>query len=135
MIRYDEVPGYAHTTSSTFNVRWDPWSAMEDWAEQGIDPADKLVIADATGIKGRSRPLCEYPKWAVGWGWLERPSRGPQPPASNPVEALFASLRHTAEGLGEWAFYAVVAPIAVALIQRIQIGRAHVSTPVTNAKI
>src|SRR3546814_10925315 len=35
-----------------------------DWAEQGINPADKLVIADATGIKGRSRPLCEYPKWA-----------------------------------------------------------------------
>src|SRR3546814_4658530 len=64
MIRYYEVPGYAHTTSSTFNVRWDPWSAMEDWAEQGIDPADKLVIADATGRKGRSRPLCEYPKWA-----------------------------------------------------------------------
>ena len=59
------------------------------------------------------------PKWAVGWGWLERPSRGPQPPASNPVEALFASLRHTAEGLGECAFYAVVALIAVALIQRI----------------
>src|SRR3546814_8356144 len=50
---------------------------------------------------------------------LFRSSRGPQPPASNPVEALFASLRHTAEGLGEWAFYAVVALIAVALIQRI----------------
>src|SRR3546814_11511077 len=40
------------------------------------------------------------PKWAVGWGWLERPSRGPHPPASNPVEALFANLRHTAEGMG-----------------------------------
>src|SRR3546814_14907978 len=38
MIRYYEVRGYAHTTSSTFNVRWDPWSALEDWAEPGIDP-------------------------------------------------------------------------------------------------
>src|SRR3546814_13843388 len=59
------------------------------------------------------------PKWAVGWGWLERPSRGPQPPASNPVGALFASLRHTAEGLGEWSFSAAVALISVATIHRI----------------
>jgi predicted ferric reductase len=57
------------------------------------------------------------PRWAVGWGWLERPARGERPPIENPVEALFAGLRGSAEGLGEWAFYACVLLIALALIQ------------------
>ncbi|MFG1348713.1 ferric reductase-like transmembrane domain-containing protein [Xanthobacter autotrophicus] len=57
------------------------------------------------------------PKWAVGWGLLERPARGPRPPITNPVEAFFSSLRGTAEGIGEWAFYAAVVLIALALIR------------------
>lgn len=57
------------------------------------------------------------PKWAVGWGLLERPARGPRPPIANPIEAFFSSLRGTAEGIGEWAFYAAVALIALALIR------------------
>jgi len=56
------------------------------------------------------------PQWAVGWGLLERPTRGPRPPISNPVEAYFSSLRDTAESIGEWAFYAAVILIALALI-------------------
>lgn len=59
------------------------------------------------------------PKWAVGWGWLERPTHGPQPAFDNPLEAWLASQRGVAEGLGEWAFYAAVILIAIALIQRI----------------
>ncbi|WP_425514568.1 ferredoxin reductase family protein [Ancylobacter dichloromethanicus] len=57
------------------------------------------------------------PKWAVGWGWLERPVRGERPPIENPVEAFFANLRGSAEGVGEWAFYAAVLLIALALIR------------------
>ncbi|MBR0714931.1 ferric reductase-like transmembrane domain-containing protein [Bradyrhizobium liaoningense] len=57
------------------------------------------------------------PKWAVGWGWLERPARGARPAIENPVEAFFARLREPAEGFGEWAFYATVVLIALALIQ------------------
>jgi predicted ferric reductase len=57
------------------------------------------------------------PKWAVGWGWLERPVRGPRPPVANPIEQLFMTLRGSAEGVGEWAFYATVALIALALIK------------------
>lgn len=57
------------------------------------------------------------PKWAVGLGWLERPARGERPVLDNPVEAYFASLRGTAEGIGEWAFYAAVLLIALALIR------------------
>ncbi|MFG1320859.1 ferredoxin reductase family protein [Xanthobacter autotrophicus] len=57
------------------------------------------------------------PKWAVGWGLLERPVRGARPPIANPVEALLSGLRGTAEGVGEWAFYAAVLLIALALIR------------------
>ena len=57
------------------------------------------------------------PRWAVGWGWLERPVRGARPAIENPVEAFFAGLRGTAEGLGEWAFYATVILIALALVK------------------
>jgi len=57
------------------------------------------------------------PKWAVGWGWLERPVRGEMPVFENPVQALFMSLRGTAEGVGEWAFYAAIVLIVLALIK------------------
>jgi len=56
------------------------------------------------------------PKWAVGWGLLERPARGPRAPIDNPVQATIAGLRGTAEGWGEWAFYGAVILIALALI-------------------
>lgn len=59
----------------------------------------------------------QAPKWAVGWGWLARPERGARAAIENPVQQLFASLRGTAEGLGEWAFYAVVLLIVVALVK------------------
>lgn len=58
------------------------------------------------------------PKWAVGWGWLERPARGARAAIENPVEAWFSSQRGLAESLGEWAFYAAVVLIALALIRR-----------------
>ena len=60
----------------------------------------------------------QAPKWAVGWGWLIRPGRGPRPVPENPVELLFQGLRGTAEGVGEWAFYAAVLLIALALLKR-----------------
>lgn len=60
----------------------------------------------------------QAPKWAVGWGLIERPVRGERPPIEDPVEAFLMSQRGNAEGLGEWAFYAAVVLIALALIQR-----------------
>lgn len=60
----------------------------------------------------------KWPKWAVGWGWLERPARGPHAEIENPVAAWLTSQRGLAEGVGEWAFYAAVVLIALALIQR-----------------
>ena len=57
------------------------------------------------------------PKWAVGWGWLQPPVRGERPVFENPIQAIFMSLRGTAEGVGEWAFYASLLLIALALIK------------------
>lgn len=57
-------------------------------------------------------------KWAVGWGLIERPARGARPPLENPVEQFLMSQRGTAESLGEWAFYAAVLLIALALIKQ-----------------
>ncbi|WP_240002338.1 ferric reductase-like transmembrane domain-containing protein [Oleisolibacter albus] len=58
------------------------------------------------------------PKWAVGWGWLERPQRGPRPVAETALEQALQNLRGTAEAVGEWAFYAVVLLILMALVKR-----------------
>jgi len=59
-------------------------------------------------------------KWMVGWGWLARPQRGPRPdPADlDLVEAWFGSQRGLAESVGEWAFYATVLFIVLALVKR-----------------
>jgi len=58
------------------------------------------------------------PKWAVDLGWLERPMRGPRGGPDTVVAETLRSLREPAESLGEWAFYAAVLLIALALIQR-----------------
>ncbi|MCB1835275.1 MAG: ferric reductase-like transmembrane domain-containing protein [Geminicoccaceae bacterium] len=58
----------------------------------------------------------EAPKWAVGAGLLARPERGPMPEIADPVRAFLTSLRGTAEGLGEWAFYGSVILLVIALM-------------------
>ncbi|MFN7155107.1 MAG: ferric reductase-like transmembrane domain-containing protein [Acidovorax sp.] len=63
--------------------------------------------------------LAQGPKWMVGWGWLERPVRGPRSVLVDaPVQQFFASQRGLAEGIGEWAFYAAVALMVLALVKR-----------------
>ena len=60
--RYYEIPGLGHAVSSQFNGTWDALAAMENWAEKGIAPAAQ-VTRDTVGVPGRTRPLCDYPKW------------------------------------------------------------------------
>lgn len=55
-------------------------------------------------------------KWMVGWGWLTRPERGPRPSLTG-VEQWLHSQRGLAESLGEWAFYAAVIFITLALVK------------------
>lgn len=62
--------------------------------------------------------LAKAPKWMVGWGWLERPARRPAVEQTDALLRFFQSQRGLAEEIGEWAFYAVVVLIALALIKR-----------------
>ena len=65
--------------------------------------------------------LCaKGPKWLVGWGWLEKPVRKAAAPGE-PLPAIVQFLRSQrglAEDLGEWAFYAVVVLVVLALLKR-----------------
>ena len=60
--RYYEVPGYGHAISTVFNASWDSLTVLEQWAEGGVSPQNQ-VVTDTVGIPGRTRPLCDYPKW------------------------------------------------------------------------
>ena len=59
------------------------------------------------------------PKWAVQLGWITRPPRGPRPEPSNAIEAAFRAVRGLAETMGEWAFYAAVPLLLIALLRRV----------------
>lgn len=60
--RYYEVPGLGHAFSTVFNATWDSLTALEQWAEQGTAPTAQ-VTTDTAGVPGRTRPMCDYPKW------------------------------------------------------------------------
>jgi feruloyl esterase len=60
--RFYEVPGLGHAVSSVFNGTWDSLTALENWVEKGTAPSGQ-VTTDTAGVPGRTRPLCDYPKW------------------------------------------------------------------------
>jgi hypothetical protein len=62
-IRFYEVPGFAHGISDVYNASWDYLTALENWTERGIDPAENEITTDLVGVPGRTRPLCLYPSW------------------------------------------------------------------------
>lgn len=61
-VRYYEVPGLGHAVSTAFNATWDSLTALEQWAEKDVAPSGQ-VTTDTAGVPGRTRPLCDYPKW------------------------------------------------------------------------
>lgn len=95
------------------------------WPERWIGGLDKMYrLHKWLGIGGLVLAIIHWlwaqgAKWAVGLGWLAPPERAAPPAAASAVEGAFRSWRGTAEGVGEWAFYAAVLLIAVALIDRI----------------
>jgi len=95
------------------------------WPERSLGGLDKMYrLHKWFGVGGLVAAIVHWlwaqgPKWAVGLGWLERPQRGARPVAGSAFEQFLLAQRSTAEGLGEWAFYAAVLLIAVALIARI----------------
>jgi len=94
------------------------------WPERWLGGLDKMYrLHKWLGIGGLVFAVVHWlwtqgAKWAVGFGWLQRPARGARPVLDNPVEQFFMSLRGSAEGVGEWAFYAAVVLIALALIRQ-----------------
>jgi hypothetical protein len=61
-VRYYEIPGFGHAVSTTFNATWDSLTALEQWAEHDVAPANQ-VVTDSFRTPTRNRPLCDYPKW------------------------------------------------------------------------
>ncbi len=94
------------------------------WLEPHLDGLDKMYrLHKWLGIGALVVGIVHWlwakgAKWAVGWGWLQKPARGGTPPEFTGLEAVLRGWRGLAEGLGEWAFYAAVVLIALALIKR-----------------
>jgi predicted ferric reductase len=57
-------------------------------------------------------------KWAVGWGWLERPARGPRLPADGFFMQFVQDMHGPAEHFGEWVSYIAAVLIVLALVKR-----------------
>lgn len=93
------------------------------WLESWFGGLDKIYrFHKWLGITALVASLTHWlwakgPKWAVGWGWLERPQRGPRPAIDGFIEQTFSSMRGFAEDVGEWAFYGAVAMMVLALIK------------------
>jgi Tannase and feruloyl esterase len=60
--RYYEVPGSGHAFGAAFTPGWDSVTALEDWVENGVAPANQ-VVTDTAVHAGRTRPLCPYPSF------------------------------------------------------------------------
>ncbi len=98
------------------------------WLEPKLGGLDKLYrLHKWLGIAGLILSVSHWllakgPKWLSQLGLLQggRP-RGPRPAALNDgsLQALFQQLRHTAESMGEWAFYAAAALMVLALIKAV----------------
>ena len=51
-----------HSLSTSFNATWDSLTALEQWVEGGTAPSNQ-VTTDSVGVPGRTRPMCDYPRW------------------------------------------------------------------------
>jgi len=109
------------------------------WPERWFDGLDKMYrLHKWLGISGLVLATSHWlwvkgVRWAVDWGLLVKPERGPRVPPENPIELFLRQLRDPAEFLGEWTFYLAVVLIAIALIKTIpyrQFVRLHRVLPV-----
>ena len=95
------------------------------WLESHLDGLDKMYrlhkwLGIGALVVGTVHWLwAKGTKWAVGWGWLTKPARGPGGPGEmGLIEAALRNWRGTAEVMGEWAFYGAVLLIVLALVKR-----------------
>lgn len=60
--RYYVLPGFGHAMGD-FLMTLDSLTLLEKWVEKGIAPRDLVTLDANPKHAGRTRPLCEYPKW------------------------------------------------------------------------
>ena len=95
------------------------------WLEPHLDGLDKMYrLHKWLGIAALVVAIVHWwwakgTKWMVGWGWLEKPARKPVTGETlGAIEGWLRSQRGFAESVGEWALYAAVVLIVLALIKR-----------------
>ena len=96
------------------------------WLEPHLDGLDKMYrLHKWLGIAALVVATLHWwwakgTKWMVGWGWLVKPARGAggQQAQHGMLEGWLRRQRGLAESIGEWAFYAAVILIVLALIKR-----------------
>ena len=94
------------------------------WLERPLNGLDKMYrLHKWLGITALVFSVIHWwwatgTKWMVGWGWLERPAQRRQGASLTGVEQWLHGQRELAELLGEWAFYAVVIFLILALVKR-----------------
>jgi predicted ferric reductase/acylphosphatase/tRNA A37 threonylcarbamoyladenosine synthetase subunit TsaC/SUA5/YrdC len=95
-----------------------PYSPIHHLVMQAFQ---RPLVMTSGNRSGFPQAITKGTKWMVGWGWLDRPQRGGRPPEEtlSSLEQFMRNQRGLAETVGEWAFYIVVAFIAIALIKRI----------------
>lgn len=95
------------------------------WPEGWFDGLDKMYrLHKWLGIAALTVSVIhwawrKFPQWALAWGWLQRPPArsGPRPVPDNVIEQVLRTVREPAQSLGEWAFYAAVVLIVLALLR------------------
>lgn len=99
-------------------------SVRPKWMERPLNGLDKMYrLHKWLGIGGLVFTVVHWwwakgTKWMVGWGWLSRPERStPSRETLSQLEQWLRNQHGLAESLGEWAFYAAVILIALALIK------------------
>ena len=99
------------------------------WLEPTLDGLDKMYrLHKWLGVTALVVSVLHWwwaqgTQWMVGWGWLVRPARPARGPGADPsqlgaVEGWLRSQRGLAESVGEWAFYAVLVLLVLALVKR-----------------
>jgi feruloyl esterase len=62
-MRFYVIPGFGHGFGP-FNAKIDSLTALQNWVEKGQPPTGLMAVDGNQGPNaGRSRPLCEWPKW------------------------------------------------------------------------
>jgi feruloyl esterase len=61
-VRFYLVPGFGHGMGP-FNAKYDGLKVLEDWVEHGKTPGVLTAVDENPATKGRTRPMCLYPRW------------------------------------------------------------------------